>query len=145
MSSDKTATAREILRRNISAVNNRDMNAYLANQHPDVEFVLPGGTTLRGRDQVRASTQAFWDAFPDGRLEFGAQVIAEDSAATEVIFSGTHTGPIPTANGELPATGITIRTTSISMLTFADGMVISEHVYSDQLELLTQLGLAAKP
>jgi predicted ester cyclase len=50
---------------------------------------------------------------------------------------------MPTPNGELPATGRTIRTTSISMLTFADGMVISEHVYSDQLELLTQLGLAA--
>ena len=43
----------------IATVNNRDMNAYLANQHPDVEFVLPGGTTLRGREQVRASTQAF--------------------------------------------------------------------------------------
>jgi hypothetical protein len=54
MSSDNTAAAREILRRNITAVNNRDMNAYLANQHPDVEFVLPGGTTLRGREQVRA-------------------------------------------------------------------------------------------
>ena len=72
-------------------------------------------------------------------------MLAEDSAATEVIFSGTHTGPIPTPNGELPATGRTIQTTSISMLTFADGMVISEHVYSDQLELLTQLGLAASP
>jgi hypothetical protein len=31
------------------------------------------------------------------------------------------------------------------MVTFADGMVISEHVYSDQLELLTQPGLAAGP
>jgi hypothetical protein len=52
---------------------------------------------------------------------------------------------MPTPNGELPATGRAIRTTSISMLTFADGMVISEHVYSDQLELVTQLGLAANP
>jgi hypothetical protein len=35
MPPDKTATAREILRRNITAVNHRDMNAYLANQHPE--------------------------------------------------------------------------------------------------------------
>lgn len=31
------------------------------------------------------------------------------------------------------------------MLTFAHGVVISEHVYSGQLELLTQLGLATSP
>lgn len=140
-----TPTAKEILDRNITALNNRDMEAYLANQHPDIDFVVPGGATLHGREQVRASTRAFWDAFPDGRLSFGQQVLGEDAAATEVVFSGTHTGPMATPGGDIPATGKSVKMTSVSMLRFTDGMVASEHVYLDQLQMLTQLGLAPTP
>jgi predicted ester cyclase len=131
----------EILDRNITALNNRDLDAYLANQRPDVEFVVPGGITLRGREQVRQSTQAYWTAFPDGKITFGQQVLGDDSAATEVIFTGTHTGPLPTPNGDLPPTNRPVRIVSMSMLRFADGLVASEHVYMNQLELMTQLGL----
>ena len=47
-------TAKQILQTNITAVNDRDLDGYLANQQPDVEFVLPGGVALRGREQVTA-------------------------------------------------------------------------------------------
>ncbi len=137
----QSSEAQEILHRNITALNDRDMQAYLANQHPDVRLTVPGGATLHGREQVRANTQALWDAFPDGRLEFGARVLADDSAAVEVIFTGTHTGPLPTPSGDVPSTGKAVRTTSVSLLTFADGLVRSERVFGDQLDLLTQLGL----
>jgi len=35
--------------------------------------------------------------------------------------------------------------TSVSMLRFKDGMVAYEHVFMDQLQMLTQLGLAPAP
>jgi predicted ester cyclase len=138
-------TSKQILDRNITAVNARDLEGYLSNQQPDVEFVLPGGITLRGRDEVGQYTKAMWTAFPDATLAFGEQILAEDAAATAVVFSGTHTGPMSTPGGPLPPTGKHVNVHSVSMLRFEDGRVASEHVYFDQLELLSQLGLGPAP
>jgi uncharacterized protein (TIGR02246 family) len=135
-----TRTVREVLDRNIAAINSRDIEAFLANRQPDVEFVLPGGVTLRGRDQLRPFVEAQWAAFPDGKLTFGAQVFAEDAAATEIVFTGTHTGPIPAPDGPIPPTGRQVTLRSASILRIQDGMKASEHVYADQLELASQLG-----
>jgi predicted ester cyclase len=135
------SSEKRVLDRNITAVNARDIDGYLANQQPDVEFVLPGGVTLRGRDQVRQYTEALWQAFPDGILAFGAQVFGGDAAATEVVFTGTHTGPVVTPNGSIPPTGRTVTLRSASIIRIKDGLVASEHVYLDQLEMMTQLGL----
>jgi predicted ester cyclase len=132
----------QILQRNITALNNRDFEAYLSNQHPDVTITLPGGVQVHGRDQVRASMQVMFTAFPDGKLQFGDQVLADDAAATEVVFTGTHTGPLAMPAGEIPPTGRAVRTTTVSILRFRNGMIISERVIGDELELVRQLGVS---
>jgi len=137
----EVTSAKQVLDRNIAAVNARDMEGYLNNQSPNVEFVLPGGVTLHGRDQVKQYTEAIWAAFPDGTLAFGDQVLADDAVATEVVFTGTHTGPMNTPGGPVPPTGKRVEIHSVSMLRIKDGLVASEHVYLDQLEMLTQLGI----
>ncbi len=141
MAKQDTPRTKHVLDRNITALNARDIDGYLANQRPDVEFVLPGDVTLHGRDQVRHYTEALWKAFPDGKLAFGEQVFAEDAAATELVFTGTHTGPMMTPNGPIPPTGKRVTTHSVSILRIKDDLIASEHVYFDQLEMLTQLGL----
>jgi len=141
MAKQDTSKTKHILDRNLTTHNARDINGYLANQSPDVEFVLPGGVTLHGRDQVRHYTEALWKAFPDGVLTFGNQVLAEDAAATELVFTGTHTGPMMTPNGPIPPTGKRVTTHSVSILRMKDDLIAWEHVYFDQLEMLTQLGL----
>jgi predicted ester cyclase len=137
----ETSNAKHVLDRNITAVNARDVEGYLANQQPDVEFVLPGGVILRGRDQVKQYTETLWHAFPDGALTFGTQVFGQDVAATEVVFTGTHTGPMVTPNGSLSPTGRTVPLRSASIVHIKDGRIAAEHVYLDQLEMRTQLGL----
>ncbi|OLE31996.1 MAG: hypothetical protein AUG45_11425 [Ktedonobacter sp. 13_1_20CM_3_54_15] len=67
MAKQDTSKTKHILDRNLTTHNARDIDGYLANQSPDVEFVLPGGVTLHGRDQVRHYTEALWKAFPDGQ------------------------------------------------------------------------------
>ena len=141
MAEQSATTMKPVLERNIAALNNRDMEAYLANQRPDVEFLLPGGVVLRGREQVRHYTESLWAAFPDGTLAFGDQVFSDDSAATEVVFTGTHSGPMLTPNGSVPPTGRRVTLRSASILRIKDGLIASEHVYLDQLDLMTQLGL----
>jgi predicted ester cyclase len=134
-------TSKQVLDRNIAAVNAHDLDAYLANQQPGVEFVLPGGVTLRARHEVGQYTEAMWAAFPDGSLAFGQQIFAGDTVATEVVFSGTQTGPLSAPNGPIPATGRRVNMHSLSVLRIEDGRVASEHVHFDQLDMMAQLGL----
>ena len=141
MTNQETTNAQHVLERNRITLNARDIEGYLANQQPDVEFLLPGGATLHGREEIRQYIEALWKAFPDGQLTFGAQVFAAEAAATEVVFTGTHTGPIMTPNGPIPPTGKRVTLHSASILTIKDGLIASEHGYADQLEMLTQLGL----
>jgi steroid delta-isomerase-like uncharacterized protein len=135
----------QVLQRNITAINAKDLAAYLANQQPDVEFVLPGGEVLRGRDEAGAYIAAMWSAFPDGAIAFTSTVIAEDSAAVEITFSGTHAGPLISPAGTVPPTGKHVTVKSASILQIRDGLVASEHVYLDQAQMLTQLGLTGQP
>ena len=141
MATQETPRTKQVLDRNIAALNARDIEGYLANQQPDVEFVLPGGITLHGRDEIRHYIEALWKAFPDGVLTFRDQVLAEEAAATELVFTGTHTGPMMTPTGLIPPTGKRVTTHSLSILRIKDDLIASEHVYSDQLEMITQLGL----
>lgn len=133
-------TTQQVLERNVTALNSRDMEAYLANQQPDVEIVF-SGNTLHGRDQLRTFVQTMWHAFPDGKLAFGKQVYSTDGAAVEVVFTGTHTGPLVTPNGTIPPTGKHIELHSASILGIKDGLIAWEHGYSDSNEMMTQLGL----
>jgi predicted ester cyclase len=141
MAEHTTMNTRDILARNITSLNSRDIAGYLANQQPDVEFVLPGGITLRGRDEIRRYVEALWTAFPDGKLAFGEQVYAEDAAAVELVFTGTHTGPLATAAGPIVPTGKQVSLRSAAILRIKDGLIAAEHGYGDPLELTAQLGV----
>jgi predicted ester cyclase len=134
---------REILERNRTALNSRDLDGYLENQDPEVSLVMPGGVALQGRDQIRGFIEAMWEAFPDGHLTFGQQVFDENGAATEVIFTGTQSGPLATPGGQIPPTGKRVETHSVSMLRMKGGRIISEHGYGDPNEMMTQLGVAS--
>jgi predicted ester cyclase len=135
-------TTKQVLERNITAINSRDLAGFLDNQQPDVTFTISGGATLQGRAEVGQYMEAFWAAFPDGVLSFGKQIFDGAAAATEVHFAGTHTGPLSTPNGPIPPTGKHVRLQSVSILRIEGGRVAEEHVYMDQLELISQLGLA---
>src|SRR6266545_5697005 len=141
MAKQDVAGIKQLLDRNIKALNTKDIEGLLANQQPDVELVIPGGVTLRGHEQVRQYTEALWAAFPDGAFSFAGQVVAENAAATELVFTGTHTGPLATPNGAIHPTGKRVTLRSASILRFKDGLIVSEHAYVDQLEFMTQLGL----
>jgi predicted ester cyclase len=145
MTTHQARSSKEVLNRNITALNSRDMEGYLANQQPDVEFLLPGRVTLQGRDAIQQFIEALWTAFPDGQLAFGDQVYAEDAAAVEVVFTGTHTGPLMTPNGPIPPTGKRVSLHQASILRIKDGLIASEHGYADPLEMMTQLGVLPPP
>jgi steroid delta-isomerase-like uncharacterized protein len=129
----------------MAAMNAQDMDKYLARQHPQIELVLPGGVTLRGRDEVRQYLETQWTAFPDGHLTCVNQVAIGNKAATEIVLTATHSGPLSTPNGPVPPTGKRINVRFVAVHQIEDGMASSERVYFDQLEMLMQLGLMPAP
>jgi predicted ester cyclase len=132
--------AREVVERHFEAFNGRRAEADPWAQ--DAELIAPGAS-MHGREEVQGFLGAFWDAFPDGRLEV-SRVFAERSvAAAEGRFIGTHTGVLHTPTGDVPATSRSVEFRWMSSYDVRGDELASEHLYFDQVDLLGQLGLMA--
>jgi steroid delta-isomerase-like uncharacterized protein len=138
-------STKEAADRHLKAFNDKNLEEFVDNESPDVEFVIPGGVTLRGRDQVREYMKLLWNAFPDIKVAATYQVIAGDTAVTEETYSGTHTGTMRTPHGDVPATGKRVQGRQVAVQRVKDGRVWSEHLYFDQMEFLGALGLVPHP
>jgi hypothetical protein len=106
----------------------------------DADVAIPGAR-VQGREQVGALWGAFISAFPDGqltellRLDCGGYIVSENN------LSGTHTAPLATPQGEIPATGNHVSVDGVSIFKIENGEIKSEHLYFDQMTFLGQLGL----
>lgn len=90
----------------VAAFNERDEKALAAAFADDAELTLADSSEpMKGAEAIVASNVAFWTAMPDTRLE--PQVVIHDGnkVAALLLGHGTHTGPMQTPAGELPATG----------------------------------------
>jgi steroid delta-isomerase-like uncharacterized protein len=135
------STPREIANRLMAAFNAKDADAFVSNESPEIEFVVPGGITLSGREQVRGYLQIFWDAFPDARVEEPIQVATDEAVVTEAAITGTHTGTLRSPSGDIPATGRRVNLRQVAVVRVKDGLAVSEHLYFDQMEMMAQLGM----
>lgn len=136
------ADPKHVVERHVATFNARDTDASPWSQ--DAEFVAPNAS-MRGRDEVMAFFGVFWNAFPDGRLETSRMLADGSSVAAEGRFIGTHTGPMQTPDGEIPATGRQVDLRWMSSYEVRGDELASEHLYFDQAELLGQLGLMPSP
>ena len=101
----------------------------------------PDEGRLVGRDAVADYLAGFARAFPKIEWEPISQLEAGDTAIDEGYILGTNTGPLVTPDGELPATGRTIRLRECDLLTVKDGLAVSHRFHYDMADMLTQLGL----
>jgi ketosteroid isomerase-like protein len=111
---------------------------------PDVESVSPGGT-LMGAEAFRGYGQTFKTAFLDSGMRVLSAIESGDTVAVEGVYTGTHTGTLATPMGDVPATGRSIALPFCDLFRFEGGLVVSHHVYWDQLAFMTQLGLMPEP
>ena len=59
----------------------------------------------------------------------------------EFTFEGTHSGTLSLPARDIPATNRRLTGRGVQLLRVQDGAVADTRVYSDQVEVLTQLGL----
>lgn len=91
----------------------------------------------QGRDEVEGFIREMHTAFPDMELTVEDMVADGDIAMVEWSVTATHEGEL---NG-IPPTGQEVEQRGMEKLLITNNHVQESHVYFDQHELLTQLGL----
>jgi steroid delta-isomerase-like uncharacterized protein len=138
-------TAREAFERGTEAFNAHDIDAFAEVMADDVVFQAPGGMRGQGKPACAAFFGGWLSAFADGHVEVHNLHLLDDVAIEEGTFSGTHTGVLHTASGEIPATGRSLSVEYIQVLRFRDGKHVSFNLMFDRLLMLEQLGLVPAP
>ena len=118
-----------------------DIDAALSVCADDLEIVDPGMGQVRGSDRFREYLETFKRAMPDARAIVEQTVESGERVAAEGRFTGTHTGPLATDDGDIGPTGASVDLRFVDVSRVRDGKIVAYHTYYDQLGLLTQLGL----
>jgi predicted ester cyclase len=132
------ANARQVIERHIAAFRAKDQDA--EPWSADAELVTPGGR-FEGREQVLGFLKMYWDAFPDARLEITRSIEDGELVMAEGMMIGTQTGALQTPDGEIPPTGRGVQIRWMSTYDVRGDEIASEHLYFDQVEFMTQLGV----
>jgi NTE family protein len=99
------------------------------------------GDVYQGRDGFLEFTRGWSVAFPDRRFGKLNLSSGETRIVAEYEMEGTHTGPLVTPRGHLPATGMEVQVSFCDVLDISDGAVSHIRSYFDSVSLLRQLGL----
>lgn len=139
---------KEIAARSLAAFNSHDADALVALDDPNVVTTFPsptGRSEARGRDASKAYNQSWFSAFPEAKTTVINEVISGDSIVQEGIFEGTNTGTWKSEAADMPATGKGVKGDYCLVAKVRDGLIVSSHLYFDQVQLMTQLGLMPVP
>jgi steroid delta-isomerase-like uncharacterized protein len=96
----------------------------------------PGGE-VHGHDGLESFIRAVVEGFSDFHVEVVDMLAGDDTVMSENKYRMTHDGEF---NG-IPATDNTAEFMGMGKVRVADGKVQEHHVYFDQQEILTQLGV----
>lgn len=131
--SDAAAVHREMF----ESVNTKDLEQLRETLHPDYTYTGTDGKTA-GIDAGIEVARAFITAMPDLEVEFRYQWSPRDDVSIiELTARGTHTGPL----GDLPPTGRRVEIVGCNVVEVADGRILREREYFDEMALMRQLGV----
>ena len=134
--------AKDLIQNSLDAWNAKDLEAFLANMTESSEIVAPGGFFLRGQEGAKTFWNVWQGAFPDSKGSISNVFATGEHACDEVMFEGTHTGTLHRADGsQILPTGKRVRLPMVQVRIIRDSKFVTDHIYFDQIELLTQLGL----
>jgi carboxymethylenebutenolidase len=126
----------------------RDTVATLETMVPDAYVnhvpVLTGGV---GVDALRTFySRDFISAMPpDTTIVPVSRTVGDDQLVDEMIFSFTHTQPMPWMLPGIPPSNRKVQVPLVAIVRFRDDKLCHEHIYWDQASVLKQIGLLTDP
>src|SRR5437870_822565 len=112
--------AKRIVDRVWELIESRKIDALEAIVDADCHFKMPG-MELHGFAQLAGMLAGYIAAFPDLKHHVRHHVTSGDTIALELEVTGTHTGPMQTPQGTVPATGKKVVWDSCDYIRFKDG------------------------
>jgi steroid delta-isomerase-like uncharacterized protein len=98
---------------------------------------------VEGREMIVELFKSWKTAFPDAAGTVTSAFASGNKAALEVTWKGTHTGPLESAEGTIPASGKRQETPAACFFTFEGDKITESRHYFDSMTLLKQIGAAA--
>jgi heme-degrading monooxygenase HmoA/limonene-1,2-epoxide hydrolase len=141
-SSVREGDTRSLIERDIELWNAKDRAGWMAGLDLHrLNIEAPGGLRLTGREAADTLWNTYMEAFPDHVLEIISIHSDDRGGIHEGRAVGTHTGILRVPAGEIPPTGKKAAVNFCGVYEFEEGKITDFHLYFDQLEMLTQLGL----
>jgi steroid delta-isomerase-like uncharacterized protein len=134
-------SGKDVIREWTDALNRHDAGGFAALYAPNAILRDPQyGEPLEGRDAIRKDIEDFLRGFPDLHAVTRSVIESGDAYAAEGTFAGTHQGPLPTPDGEIPPTGRRVEFAGAGFYRL-DGQrrILEESRYYDLAGLLAQL------
>ena len=135
----------KIARNQIDAFNNGDWEQLRALLASDSRYdELGTERKIEGPEKILELFKGWKMAFPDAVGSVTSAVASGNKAALEVTWTGTHTGPLATAEGTIPASGKRQETPAAIFFAFEGEKIKTSRHYFDSMTLLKQIGAQPK-
>ena len=135
----------KIAREQVDAFNTGDWERLQAGLAADARYhEFATQREVEGPEKIVELFKGWKTAFPDGAGKVTSAVSSGNMAALEVTWTGTHTGPLETAEGTIPASGKRQETPAAIVLTFEGDKIKENKQYFDLMTLLKQIGALDK-
>jgi steroid delta-isomerase-like uncharacterized protein len=134
-----------LARKQVDAFNTGDWEQLRASLGADSRYdELGTQRKIEGPEKIVELFKAWKTAFPDAVGTVTSAVASGKKAALEVTWKGTHTGPLETAEGTIPASGKPQETPAAFFFTFEGDKIKESRHYFDSMTLLKQIGAQPK-
>lgn len=100
------------------------------------------GVTYRG-DTLGDTVEVYATAFPDMHRELFQVYVTGNIVVVQLALQGTHTGPLPTPMGVIPATGNKMDAPCCDVFEVEDGKIKRFDCYPAGTVIFAQLGVLA--
>jgi steroid delta-isomerase-like uncharacterized protein len=137
------ATALETAKATIEAFNAQDWDKLRALYAPDMVYDEKAtNRRIQGPEQIIEGLQVWVTAFPEVKGTIVRELEVGDVAVLELVWKGTHTGPLQTPSGTIPASNRAVELPACEVFRVEGEKLKSATNYFDLLTLLTQIGAA---
>ncbi len=139
----ETLTAEQmvkIAREHVEAFGDGDWERLQAGLTADARYrELGTQREVDGPDKIVELFKGWKTAFPDALGKVTNAVASGNTAALELTWKGTHTGPLGTAEGTIPASGKRMETPGAIFFAFEGGKIKESRQYFDAMTLIKQI------
>ncbi len=134
---------KRVVREGFDAYNRRDIEAFVAPYATNARLIdVPTGEVLTGKEGGREFYRRWVAGFSDGKATIENLIVSGDTVVAQFSAEGTQDGPL----GPFPASHKRSKTRFVDIAKFdAQGKIVEDILYYDQLSMLQQLGHVPLP